>query len=383
MKRAVILHGTDGSPDINWIPWAKSQLELRGYDVYVPQLPECHTPNRFTYDEFLRRSGWDFRDNLLIGHSSGATAMLNLLSADWFPAVDTVILVGTFLNEDKVSGVEWYESGQFDQLFPESFDVDKIRSKAREFVLIHGTDDPYCGYDTAEDFCRQLDGVFVPVEGGRHLSGDRKELPEVLPFIEGRSMTTYILAGGCDGDYPEYIVQLARVVRMKMADPKILSCGFSSEDVQAEASFPKRKKMFEAGFGESVEIVMATKDTFIEQVRAADVVYLHGGSTNILVDAMREYPNIQEEFAGKIIIGSSAGANYLSSCGFSPSANAVGQSGGIVDVAVVVHYGSTGFSGKTFTPEYWQKAAEAVRDGSGKREVILLPEGTFAVIEQG
>ena len=195
-------------------------------------------------------------------------------------------------------------------------------------------------------------------------------------------MTTYILAGGCDGDYPEYMVQLARIVRMKVAAPKILSCGFSGEDGQAEASFPKRKRMLEDGFGESVEITMATKDNFIEQVRAADVVYLHGGSTRTLMGAMREYPDIQGEFVGKIIVGSSAGANYLSGYGFSPSVDAAGEGSGIVNVAVVVHYGSTGFSGKTFMPKYWQEAAEAVRKASDERELILLPEGTFVVIEQ-
>lgn len=195
-------------------------------------------------------------------------------------------------------------------------------------------------------------------------------------------MTTYILADGADESYPEYIAQLSRVVHAEIARPRILSCGFSSDDSKAEEKFPKRKKIFEEKFGNISEFVMAKKDSFIEQVRAADVVYFHGGSTNSLVDAMQAYPNIQKEYAGKIIIGSSAGANYLSSCGFSPSVNGVGQSGGIVEVAVVVHYGSLGFNGMTFEPGYWQRAVEAVRNASGKNEVLLLPEGTFAVIKK-
>ncbi len=193
-------------------------------------------------------------------------------------------------------------------------------------------------------------------------------------------MTMYILAGGGDSSYPEYMTQLSRVVHAEVARPKILSCGFSSEDSQAEEKFLKRKELFEEKFGGIAEFVMAKKDGFIEQVRAADVVYFHGGSTRSLVDAMQAYPAIEREFIGKIVIGSSAGANYLSSCGFSPSISAVGQSGGIVDIAVVVHYGSSGFNGMAFNIDYWQHAAEAVRNASGKREVLLLPEGTFIVI---
>ena len=185
-KRAVILHGTDCSPDSNWLPWAKHQLESRGYDVWVPELPGNHTPNRFVYDGFLRESGWDFTDNVLIGHSSGATNILNLLAADWFPTVEKAILVGTFLNEDKLHAnrPDWYEDGQFDQLFPVVFDVDTIKAKAREFIFIHGVDDPYCAYDDTVAFCKAVGGTLKSVVDGRHLSSNRKELPELLPYIE-------------------------------------------------------------------------------------------------------------------------------------------------------------------------------------------------------
>jgi predicted alpha/beta hydrolase family esterase len=92
MKRAVILHGTDSNPQDIWFPWFKNQLEANGYTVFVPLLPDNHTPNRKKYEEFLKNSNWDFRDNILIGHSSGATTALNLLSADWLPKVKAVVL---------------------------------------------------------------------------------------------------------------------------------------------------------------------------------------------------------------------------------------------------------------------------------------------------
>ena len=185
-RRAVILHGTDCTPASNWLPWARHQLEVRGYEVWVPELPGNHTPNRFVYDGFLRESGWDFTDNILIGHSSGATTVLNLLSADWFPTIEKAILVGTFLNEDTLrrDTPDWYEAGQFDQLFPPSFDAEKLTAKARQFVFIHGRDDPYCAYDDAAKWCGELGGTLVSVENGLHLSGNRKELPELLSYIE-------------------------------------------------------------------------------------------------------------------------------------------------------------------------------------------------------
>jgi hypothetical protein len=61
MKRAVILHGTDGSPDMNWFPWLKEKLEADGYEVWAPLLPENHTPSKEVYNNFLLGYDWDLQ----------------------------------------------------------------------------------------------------------------------------------------------------------------------------------------------------------------------------------------------------------------------------------------------------------------------------------
>ncbi len=186
MKKAVILHGTDGAPEHNWFPWLKNLLEANGVETWVPLLPDNDSPNRFKYETFLRDSGWDFTDNLLIGHSSGATTVLNLMQSDWFPRVDTAVTVATFLNERLLEAAKWYTTGQFDQLFPESFDIKLIKSKTSKFYLLHGNDDPFCDIKDAQRLCDQLNGSFIEVVGGLHLGINRKELPEILPVLKER-----------------------------------------------------------------------------------------------------------------------------------------------------------------------------------------------------
>ena len=34
-----IFHGTGGYPKENWFPWLKQQLEIKGFNVTVPQFP--------------------------------------------------------------------------------------------------------------------------------------------------------------------------------------------------------------------------------------------------------------------------------------------------------------------------------------------------------
>lgn len=186
-KRAVILHGTDGSPiELPWQAWLKNQLEAHGYEVYFPQLPDCHTPDLELYDEFLKKSGWDFSDNLLIGHSSGATAALHLLEQDWFPDSGACVLVGTFLNEKLLENATWYEPGQFDKLFVDVVRPENIKKKVGKFYFVHGDDDPYCSYDDARKLCAQLDGRFLTIHDGGHIakSSGITELPLLIDQLE-------------------------------------------------------------------------------------------------------------------------------------------------------------------------------------------------------
>jgi predicted alpha/beta hydrolase family esterase len=185
LKKAVFLHGTDANPNDNWWSWLRKTLEERGYEIYAPILPDNHTPNRKTYEEFLKNSGWDFSDNLIIGHSSGATTVLNLLLTDWFPKVKTVVLVGIFLNENLTKTADWYEEGQFDSLFLDKYDPEKISKKANNFYLVHGDNDPYCDINDAKELAKKLKAKFITIYNGHHLwnTSGINELPELITAL--------------------------------------------------------------------------------------------------------------------------------------------------------------------------------------------------------
>lgn len=186
MKRAVILHGTSSSPAHNWQPWLKKQLEAAGYEVFAPQLPDCDRPNRQTYEEFFKESGWNFEDNVLIGHSSGATTVLNILMSDWFSHAKAAVLVGTFLNEKLTKKLGEFEDDLFKDLFLPSYDPEKLKQKADKFYFVHGDNDPYCDIDDAKELCEQVDGTFITIKNGHHLGGASgfTELPTLLDKLK-------------------------------------------------------------------------------------------------------------------------------------------------------------------------------------------------------
>ena len=184
-KRAAIFHGTGNSPADCWLPWIKHLLEQSGYEVFAPLLPGNDTPNKDTYESFLRRSAWDFAGNVLVGHSSGATTILNLLSTDWFPHVSAAVLAGTFLNERLTESASWYVPGQFDNLFLPEYDPTVIKQKADTFYFVHGSNDPFCDIDDAKQFCNKVGGTFMTVPNGHHLGSGSglTELPELASIL--------------------------------------------------------------------------------------------------------------------------------------------------------------------------------------------------------
>lgn len=185
MKRAVILHGTDGAPTHNWFPWLKQQLESKGYEVWVPLLPNNHTPDRRVYNDFLFNSGWDFTDNLVIGHSSGAVTVLNLLMDDRCPKIGLGVIVGAWYQ----SADPWTPPDQFKSLFPESgFDFNKIKAKSGNLVYMHGENDPYCPLEQAKWLAKQTNSEIVVVPNGHHLGSKFKELPQIKEILKSRNL---------------------------------------------------------------------------------------------------------------------------------------------------------------------------------------------------
>lgn len=186
MKKAVILHGTGGKPESNWFPWLKKELENKGYEVWVPFLPGNETPNRQVYNDFLLGEGWDFTDNLVIGHSSGSVSVLNLLEDPRCPKIYTGVIVGSWY-DTKNSPLT--ETDRFAKLFPpEGFNFELIKQKTNNLLFFHGDNDNHCPLEQAQYLAKQLDSEIIIIPNGGHLfaASGFTEFPQLLNTLEER-----------------------------------------------------------------------------------------------------------------------------------------------------------------------------------------------------
>lgn len=181
----IILHGTSADHESNWFPWLKEELEKLGHEVWVPNLPDADRPNIEKYNKFLLGESYDFSDSVIIGHSSGAVAILGLLQA--LPEgtkINTAVLVGSFTKR-QVESPSWE---MLKELFDSPFDLESIKQKADKFIFIHSEDDPYCPIDQAEFLHSKLGGDFVRFKNKGHftqkLDPSFDKFPEILKIVE-------------------------------------------------------------------------------------------------------------------------------------------------------------------------------------------------------
>lgn len=179
MKNALILHGTDATSKDNWFPWLKSELEKQDWQVWVPNLPKANRPNIQRYNKFLLSKN-EFKninnETIMIGHSSGAVAILGLLQA--MPEnvkIKHAVLVGAFRND-----LGW---NSLSELFNEPYDFEKIKQKAEKFTLIHSDNDPYIALEQPEYLAKELDGELIVIPGQKHFSKVMDPKYSQFPFL--------------------------------------------------------------------------------------------------------------------------------------------------------------------------------------------------------
>ena len=186
MKRAVILHGTGSSPEADWHPWLRRLLVSNGYVVLHPQLPNQDRQNRFINNDYLFSQPWNYQDNLIIGHSSGSTTVLNLLADERCPDVKAVVLIGAYVHFDPdFERRLGFDPSQFEGLFDNNgFNKDVILQKCPKILLLHGDDDPLCPLSFVEKFSEAYGGKLRVVPGGKHLRGESlQEIPELEELL--------------------------------------------------------------------------------------------------------------------------------------------------------------------------------------------------------
>lgn len=191
MKRAFIIHGWGGHPEEGWFPWAKNELEMRGFEVHVPAMPDAfgkEQPQIQPRIDVIREVvGTPDENTYLIGHSIGCQSIDRYLETlPLETKIGGVVYVAGWLT---LKGLEDYEEEDKEVAKPwleTPIDFEKVRKISPKSVAIFTKDDPFVDPGNAEFYKEKLGSKTVILESGGHLNNESntKELPEVIQAIE-------------------------------------------------------------------------------------------------------------------------------------------------------------------------------------------------------
>jgi len=184
-KRAFIVHRWYGSPDADWYPWLKKELEKKGFQVFALEMPNPDAPEISSWVSTLSKAvGKPDENTYFVGHSVGCQTILRYLETIKGKVGGAVFVAGWFsltpeaTPSQKEVGIAkpWIER-------PVNFDL--VKEKTENMVAIFSDDDPYV--PLAENkkvfgkFCKK-----VIVETGKgHFDEDSEifELPSALNAV--------------------------------------------------------------------------------------------------------------------------------------------------------------------------------------------------------
>lgn len=151
--------------------------------------------------------------------------------------------------------------------------------------------------------------------------------------------TKFVLHGGyAKGAKQEDDAFFSEILKNASKDAKILLVYFAESDDRVAERYADDLEQFNKNKGDKTLFFdVAIEWSFAEQAKRADIIYLHGGHTGRLLDALKRISNLRDIFGGKFIAGDSAGANVLCSAFYSKTIG-VSEGLGFIPIKIICHY---------------------------------------------
>lgn len=186
MKNAIILHGTSCNPNSFWQPSIKKFLQKKGYNVWVPQLPNADKPNLKEQLPFIL-GGELNSETILIGHSAGCPLILSILE-NINVKISKAILVAGYarkLGKMEKQSLKKQEKDA-EPILQKKYDWNKIKENVKDIIFINSDNDPWgCNDEEGYYMFKKLGGTLIIREGEGHMGSDSFNQPyKQFPLLE-------------------------------------------------------------------------------------------------------------------------------------------------------------------------------------------------------
>ena len=183
MNNYLLIHGSFGSPFVNWFPYLRNEIEKKGLVVYTPDFPTGVGYQNYNNWEKVLESYLDcglINENTIIyAHSIGPIFVCKFLVKHKIKVKKLVFVCG-FNNYLGIN--EEYDNVNKTMYFD---DLEEVKELADEIVCFYSKNDPYVKYDTEKKFANTIATKEIIIDDGGHLNSESgyTEFKELLEFI--------------------------------------------------------------------------------------------------------------------------------------------------------------------------------------------------------
>lgn len=164
----VFVHGFRSNPESAFLPWITDQLGSE--NVQVPAMNFEQNPDLNERTEFLLSQVKLDQNSVLVGHSVGSVVAMKALEKLETP-IKRLVLVAGFAQKGFLD-----EKRPFEDTFNWEFDFSKIKSNAKEIIILRDKNDTIVPASRAEFLKEQLGGIIVDVEASEnHFYGQKEQ----------------------------------------------------------------------------------------------------------------------------------------------------------------------------------------------------------------
>jgi len=192
--------------------------------------------------------------------------------------------------------------------------------------------------------------------------------------------TKYILHGGRTTLVNDLNKKFYSEIEKCLGDnDTILMCYFAPTEngkMSEGEKFEKGKELFKNNISRKFNTVFTKRESFIEDLKKADILYIHGGKTEELFDDLKKYPDFVDEMKKKkAVIGSSSGAYILAEYSIDyANRSEVKKRFGVLPIKIFCHF-------KENNRKVLESKFEKV-DKNNEFEFVLLKDCEIKVIFQ-
>lgn len=176
--KIIFIHGNgNNTPNDNWFPYLKTELEKLQLTVIARQFPDAYLARASYWLPFLKNELKADEHTIIVGHSSGALAAMRFAEQNKLLGS---ILIGAMHTDLEI------ETERISGYFDTPWDWHAIKNNQQWIAQFASTDDPWIPIKEQRFVNEQLNSDYYEFTNQGHFGGDyyKKEFPELVAVIK-------------------------------------------------------------------------------------------------------------------------------------------------------------------------------------------------------